>query len=189
MKLVKILSALAVIAAAGMVAAGCNSPAGSENAVAEAAGLAPESAGAPLVAGAAGTKTIKVKFEVKNGGMGLMKTEGMLAARDWSRIVYDSGAFANDYTITITVPASDEYVRIFWKATEYIWFPFYLWADMKAESCTITLDYNGNYKVATKNLIWPDVNSGNIKEFDPFTQEYVSAGECWNRLKSRSVHD
>jgi len=92
MKLVKILSALAVFAAAGMMAAGCDSPAGSG------AGDEAVSAGitAPMPDGAVGVadsdtaavKTIKVKFEVLNGGIGLLHTYGIISTQDGSYLVY-----------------------------------------------------------------------------------------------------
>jgi len=196
MKLIKILSAFAVFAAAGMVLAGCESLAGvgsgDEAVFAEASALAPDSAGAPLVAGAAGTKTIKVKFEVKNGGWGLSKSEGMLKTLDKSSVVYACNAFANDYTITITVPASDEYVWVHWKGTVFYLQPVYVKAKMKAVSGTITLDYNGrndnfDHQVATKNLEVLSVVDHRAKTHDDLTGELISIGEYWDRLKSRSV--
>jgi len=154
MKLIKILSALAVFAAAGMVLAGCDNLAGSGSGKDEAAfaeTTATESAGGTIAGSATGTKTVKVKFEVKNGG----SNAGIVSTQDDSYLVYGRDIFnaGNDYTITITVPASDEYLNIRWKGLgAFLVDNTYLKAKMKAESGTITLDYNGVGKVATKNL-------------------------------------
>jgi len=172
--------AFAVFAAGGMVLAGCDNLAGAgtgdesafgaevdsaevESAEAEAAAPEDGSAGGPSLA-ASGAKTIKIKFNVKNGGSGLWNTEGMIATWDNSKIVYNKAICANDYTITITVPEADDWVNVYWKvwAADFFEHRFYLVALAEAKSGTIVLDYNGvDYhkdtkeflpKVATKNL-------------------------------------
>jgi len=52
-----------------------------------------------------GRKTIRVKFEVKNGGDLLLGSEGIISTQDDTYLVRDHDAFANDFTITI--PKSD----------------------------------------------------------------------------------
>jgi len=184
MKLVKILSALAVFAAAGMMAAGCDSLAGSgvgdEAVFTETAGSVLNSAGSGT------TKKIKVKFEVKNGGVwGLVWSYGIVSTQDDSYLVYDWDVCANDFYITITVPASDEYLNIRWKGNEG-GFSTYVRAKMKAESGTITLDYNGNAgsgKVATKNL-------HDVKVYGPiFSDDNKWVLEDWENAKKRAVKD
>jgi len=154
MKLVKILSALAVIAAAVMTAAGCDSPAGSGNG--NEAVFAEADAGGTIAGSAAATKKIKVKFEVLQGGGGICKNAGIVSTQDDSYLVYNQKPASRDFTITITVPASDEYLNVRWWGDDF-WLPnTCIKAKMKPESGTITLDYNGfsgGYpKVATKNL-------------------------------------
>jgi len=195
MKFARILSALAVFAAAGMAAAGCESPDGVGNGYdeavsAEASGIVP-GGGAPLLAAAAGTKTIKVKFEVKNGGNGLTKSEGMLISWDESKAAYNSAKFASDYTVTITVPAGDKYLLVCWKATEGFVDKFYLFAKMKAESCTITLDFNG-YRdgrpvVATKNLEKAKPCLGD----DEYWADggWMKVRKYWEMIKSRAARN
>jgi len=153
MKPVKILSVFAVFAAAGMVPAGCDSPAGVGNGYDETASAEESgSAGGTTALSASGTKTIKVKFEVLNGGGGLFRNGGSVSTQDDSCLVKDGKAFSRDFTIKITVPASDEYLNVRWQGDD-CWQPdTYVKAKMKAKSGTITLDYNGPGKVATKNL-------------------------------------
>jgi len=161
MKLVKILSALAVIAAAGMVAAGCNTVAGNGDETAFTETAAPESTGGITAGAVARTKTIKVKFRVLNGGYGLVKSEGIIATQDNSHLIYGGGRCANDYTLVIIAPVRDEYLNVYWKSEDWMYagLPFYVSARMKPESGTITFNYNGRDPanssealVATENL-------------------------------------
>jgi len=185
MKSVRILSVSVVIAAAGMVAAGCdiNAGAGSsyneaESAQAPASGSA---AGGTMAGSASATKAIKVKFEVMNGGHGLYWSEGIVATQDNSRLIYGSGVCSNDYTVTIIAPADDGYLNIYWMCFENI--RYYCRAKMKAESGTIILDFNGwtnwdGLKIATKNLydvecFWDENHDGQEKAW-------------WEDLKKRA---
>jgi len=140
-----------VFAAAGMVLAGCESPAGVGNGYDDV--VSTEASASVLnSAGDGAAKKIKVKFNVKNGGSSLMRSDGIVSTQDDSYLVCDWDAFANDFDITITVPASDEYLNIRWKGLDFWGNGTYVKAKMKPESGTITLDYNGKGKVATKNL-------------------------------------
>jgi len=74
-------------------------------------------------------------------------------------LIYNDGSFSNDYTISITVPASDEYLNIRWWGNDFWYGDYCARAKMKPESGTIIVDYNGpNSKVTTKNLY--DVHYG-----------------------------
>jgi len=143
--------ALAVFAISGMVPAGCDNFAG-VCASAETTGVVPDSAAGTTGSGTAATKIIKVKFEVLNGGSGVCKHAGVISTQDDSYLVKNSNIVTRDFTITITVPASDEYLNVRWWGDDF-WLPdTYVKAKTKAESGTITVDYNGINKVATKNL-------------------------------------
>jgi len=176
-KLVKILSVFAVIAAAGMMAEGCVNLTGAGNGYDEAvfaaaAGLAPGSGGGTTALSAAAVKTIKVKFRVLNGGWGLTKSEGIIGTPDDSHLVLGGGRCANDYTITIFAPADVEYLNVYWRGEELLAPRGFLFcAKTKAESGTITVDYNGfhndngNFRtIATENLY--DVYQVNIDLWD-----------------------
>jgi len=151
MKHLKVLFMFAVFAAAVMVLAGCDSLVGTVNGNESASKVTP----APVFAGAGDytgpVKEIKVRFEVKNGGMGLWSSRGIVSTQDDSHLVYNKELFANDYTIKIEVPVSDEYLNVRWMGEEWLTDAF-VKAKMKAESGTITLDYNGRARVAVKNL-------------------------------------
>jgi len=186
MKLVKILSVFAVIAATGMVLTGCESPAGVGNGYNEAV-FAEEawSAGGPAFSAADGIKTISVKFKVLNGGIkGLASSGGIVSTQDDSHLVYGWAIFANDYTVTIAVPASDEYLNIRWKGFgAYFSDDTCLSAKMKAESGTITLDYNGVGKVATKNLYDVLVTADSKDWDDAIKREGTTAPEGYRIIK------
>jgi len=118
--------------------------------------------GGTSFAGASATKTIKVKFIVRNGGGGLINSRGIVSSQEDKCAVYDYDDFANDFHITVTVPASDRYLNIRWKAFQ-IWG---LQTFVKAKivvggggNYSITLDYNDGGEVATDNLY--DVTSAN----------------------------
>jgi len=119
-------------------------------------------------------RIIKVKFEVLNGGYGLLASYGIVSTKDDSYLVYDHNTAANDFDITIPVPAEDEYVNIRWKGTDIWYRDTCVNAKMKAESGTIVLDYNGRKNVATKNLY--DVLTGNFPN-------------DWQNAKKRAVSD
>jgi len=65
-----------------------------------------------------GVKRISVKFEVTNGGAGLLCSDGIVSTQDDTYLKYDGDIFANDFTITITVPVDDEYLNIRWVGQE-----------------------------------------------------------------------
>jgi len=199
--------AFAVFAAGGMVLAGCDNLAGAgtgdESAFAadveSAEAAAPEdgSAGGPSF-DASGRKTIKVKFNVKNGGWGLRQSEGMISTWDDYNIVYNWGSYANDYTIWITVPEAEEWLNVRWRADDLFRGltradRFYVFAQIRPVSCTITLDYNG-YKngqprVATENLIQPELLYGADTVWDDEEEKDITLDEYWDKLKKRSVED
>jgi len=198
MKLVKILPALAVFAAAGMTAAGCSSPAG-EGVVDEAAftGTGRDgSAGGimvdiaeedtPVFESPVIIKPVTVKFEVLNGGWGLWKSEGIVSTQDDNYTVYGSAVFSRDFYITIPVPEGDEYLNIRWRGTDGVvgLEPVYTMVKAKlkatkSKNVTITLDYNGwGNNVATKNLY--DTATGNsLDKYFYFD---------WEDAKDRSVN-
>jgi len=152
MKSIKILAAFA---AAVMVLAGCGSPAGMWDGddggpVRETGGRALKSAGS----GTDAVKIIKVKFDVRNGGTGLWKSGGIVSTQDDSRLIYNEGSFSRDYTITITVPAKDEYLNIRWWGDDFWLEGTYVKTKTKAETGTIILDYNGCGEVATSGNLY-----------------------------------
>jgi len=183
------LLVIAVFAAGGMILSGCDSPAGagsgdeavSEDICAPVTG----SASGTTAGSAAGTKKIKVKFEVGNGGLGLYKSAGIVSTQDDSYLVYDSNIFSWDFTITITVPANDEYLNIRWKGFEGLRLHTFVKAKMKAESGTITLKYNGYKKVVTNNLY--DVRIDGWDGHRPV--EAIPLANDWKKAKKRSASD
>jgi len=184
--------AFAVIAAAGMIAAGCESPAwtgigDAGTAPAEAAASVPGSAGGrePAADYAADGKHIKVKFKVKNGGFGLWLSKGIVSTQDDNYLVLNEASFANDFTITITAPESDEYLNIRWFCLDPRYMETVLKAKMKPESGTITLDYNGGNKVETKNLY--DVMTASALNRAVTITKITPLGEDWEDAKKRAV--
>jgi len=124
---------------------------------------------------------IKVKFNVKDCGWGIWKSEGIVSTQDdISYLVYNHDVFDNDFTIAIPVPQDDEYLNIRWRCWDGVAGETFVRARMKAESGTITLDYNGNLKVTTKNLY--DVAVG------PYYGKN-NLGKDWDDAKNRSVSD
>jgi len=121
-------------------------------------------------------KMISVKFNVLNGGGGLKKSQGIVGSQDNRDLVYDGNICANDFTITITVPKSDEYVNIYWhgmpiRAAEK---DRYLIAKLKIGEYgahhTIVIDYNGNSAAVTENLF--DIFQGSS---DEYSKNYTNA--------------
>jgi len=182
MKLVKILSVTVVIAAAGIMAAGCDGLAGSGNGgkavFTEVSAAAPESAGGPLLADAAGLKTINVRFEVKNGGCGLIKSFGVVSTQDDSHLNWGFGELARDFEVRITVPASEKHLNIRWEATDFFWKRTYLKAGLQigdgGVTYNIVLEYNGRGKVAVKNLQDVSLNTKDVN--NDFYNAYKRAG-------------
>jgi len=115
------------------------------------------------IGSAKATKTIKVKFIVKNGGGGLINSRGIVSSQEDKCAVYDYDDFANDFHITVTVPASDRYLNIRWKAYELWGLQTFVKAKMVVAAdgnYSITLDYNDGGEVATDNLY--DVTSATL---------------------------
>jgi len=154
MRLVKILSVFAVFAAAGMILAGCDSPAGSGNGDEGASGVtsAPvHSAGGAAERDAAAVKKIQVRFKVNAG---LCKNGGIVSTQDDSYLVYYPELIGSShFTIPVNVPASDEYLNIRWRCADWLKKDdTFVKAKMKAEGGTVTLNYKGAGKVDAKNL-------------------------------------
>jgi len=110
------------------------------------------------------TYTYYVKFNVKNGGKGLLYSEGILVSPDGSTAVKDSDFFANDFHITISFsyPAISfpDYLIVYWSGDDEIspdsgW-PLVLKAKMRLirniYKYEIILDFNGGTNVNTNNL-------------------------------------
>jgi len=194
MKLVKILP---LFAAAGMVLAGCDS-----RAVAETGGSAApvetspdgtDSTGAggddaAVTDDPAAVKKISVRFEVLNGGLGLWKTWGIAAAGDSDYSVRSGARFANDFTITITVPAAVDYLNISFKSQDVAGVKGYLDAalDIKdAGKYTIGIDFN------LKNLDVPSFSTKNLRNVWWYFPENGDAEHLcekwWNELWNKAV--
>jgi len=174
-----------------MVLAGCDNLAGSgsgNNEAAFAETTATESAGGTIAGSTelsdSALKKIRVKFEVKNGGFGLLSSEGIISTQDDdSYIVYDKASCASDYTITVRVPASDEYLNVRWRGDDFmISDNTYVKAKMKPKSGIITLDYNGYGRVATKNLYDVEVSG----DFDIYNNQTWIAAD-WKAAEKRAV--
>jgi len=174
--------ALAVFAASVMAPAGCESPAGvgngGEAVFAEEGAPVAGNAGGPAALSAAGTKTIKVRFEVLNGGWGVIKSYGVVSTRDDSHLNWGFGELAEDFDIEITVPASETYLNVRWKATDFFWKETYLKSGIQLEdgkgTYPVVLDYNGRGKVATKNLLDVSLNTEDVN--NDFYNALIRAG-------------
>jgi len=182
--------AFAVFAAAGMAAAGCDNLTGVDNrydeaasaeAAAEAGGSVTGGAGGITAFSAAAFKTINVKFEVLNGGLGLIKSCGIVSNQDDRYLVYDGAICANDFTVTIMVPASDEYLNVRWRGND-IGQDVVVRGKMKAESCTVEVDFKLIGYPDTKNLY--DVRRGYVTLGDNKTEFYYD----WEDAYGRAVH-
>jgi len=188
--------ALAAFAAGGIVLAGCDSPAGvatgyNEAVFAETSAPAPESGGG-AIAGSTVTKKIKVKFNVKNGGWGLIKSQGIVSKQDDSYLVSGSAGCADDFVIEITVPASENYLNIRWKGTDTGWKCTYLKAKMElaggqVRDYTIVLDYNGRGKVATKKLSDVTVNTKDVNNDFSNALALADGGTSTDNLQTITV--
>jgi len=141
-----------------------------------------------------GSKTIDVKFEVENGGGGLWYSAGIVSTQDDTYLVYDSDCYASDFTITITVPASDQYLNIRWAAKEYEFLTdnskkmTFVTAKMPvsvAGNYTIGLDYNGIGSVATSNL--NDVHI--VTNYNMDSGANADQNADWRNAVSRSIPD
>jgi len=168
MKNLKVLFVAAAVAAAVLPAA-CDTAAWQPDA--DNPGTAFTGAGPAGSLTQAGWKVVTVKFTVLNGGrFGLKKSQGIVSSQDNSILVWNGNICANDFTITITVPRSDEYLNIYWWGVP-IW-PTerdrYLKAKLEVSEYgkyyTIVIDYNGNDVVTTENLF--DIRQGDLYGFD-----------------------
>jgi len=75
--------------------------------------------------------------------------------------------FANDFTIRITVLASDEYLNICWRGQDYIGGYTYVKAKfplINPAGDTIVLDYNGSGHIDTKHLYDAGVYAHNSQD-------------------------
>jgi len=121
------------------------------------------------------TKTITVKFVVKNGGSGLVGSDGIVSTQDDSYLVRDSDFVANDFYITITIPEDNQYVNIRWKGLTItatnVTAKMYVGVGGNYQ---ITLNYNGIGNVATENL-WDVVCKGNDDA------AYLEFKDAWDR--------
>jgi len=135
-------------------------------------------------------RTVTVKFEVQNGGTwGLDCTRGIVSTQDDTYLVHDGDDFANDFTIGITVPASDQYLNIRWEAipesSRVV--PTYLKAKMYvggAGNYIIGLDYNGGGSVATANLY--DVSI--VQNWNGH-EGHTDYNSDWNHAYNNSIPD
>jgi len=160
--LMAIALALAVFAA-GMVPAGCENltgtGAGDATVFTETTEPVPESAGGPSTAIASGLsrlKTINIKFEVYNGGWGLVESQCIISNEADDYLATCRSEFYYDYTGEISVPVSEKFLNIRWRAKDGLRRCTYLKAKMRLDEYggdyIIVLDYNGRGNVATKNL-------------------------------------
>jgi len=172
------------LSAADVAAAGTDT---SGDVTADDSGVTPPAAGY-----VPGRKEVKVKFEVKNGGYGLLKSGGIVSAQDDSYLVYNNASYANDFTIKIMIPSGDEYVNIRWKGEDWISPETYVKAKMKIHKSDgayiIVIDYNGFAKVATEYLY--DVLAGSyhktLPDYPVFDYFYF-LGQDWEYAKGYAV--
>jgi len=159
MKLVKILSVLAVFAATGMMLAGCDSPAGSGNGgeVVFTKEAAPESAGAANAHGSLAGTTYHIAIKVANGGRGLKENSVVVSDATDSILVKNRHQYSIDHTINISAPRDTPYLIIRWCGTEvwtltrsYLKAKLYNPGDTNMLKCYI--DYNGDMNVYTEGL-------------------------------------
>jgi len=145
-----------------------------------------------LAAARPGTKKIKVKFEVENGGYGLTYSEGIVSTQDDSYLIHDWDFCANDYTITISVPENDKYLNIRWHCAEMFRGETYIKAKMKAESDIVTMSYRNVGSVATETLgrSLYDAEVNGIKGLDK-EPEYSNWDfyKDWTEAERRAVSD
>jgi len=130
-----------------------------------------------------GRKTIKVKFEVKNGGDLLLGSEGIISTQDDTYLVRDHDAFANDFTITITIPKSDNYVNLRWKCVSTSDDPTYLKGKVGVSNqggvtYKPVIDYNGPNNLSTQNIYDKEVT-----QYDP------PLVNDWHDAFNRSIPD
>jgi len=125
MKTVRVVSVFAMFAAAGLVTTGCEGFAGpgNGNTAADAGTLlsGPDGTGAvgnatPDASGEA--KTIRVRFEVTDGGPGFVRTWGITGANDLSCLVKHGDWFGNHFVIPVTVPAAEKRLNIYFKSLD-----------------------------------------------------------------------
>jgi len=148
----------ALILSFGLVLACCDtgtgtSPSDQEARVAEINSLLTEHA-------TVDTRSITVRFDVQNGGWGLWKTWGIVSSQDDTILATDCRDYANDYSITLKVPTSDEYVNIRWSGSTYLTTTpekdTFVKGKMSLRSSKsvyfVGIDYNGAGDVETTHL-------------------------------------
>jgi len=164
---------LAIFTAAGMVLAGCDSLAGTDSSDVspESPGIVLNSAGGPSAAADSCARKIKIKFDVRNGGWGLIGSDGIVSTQDDSRLVRDGGYFAGDYRINITIPASDRYLNIRWCGNDSVHGATYVKAklDLNAAVDAIVFDYCG----------YANVNAGNLYDVQVYGNSSIDAYLDW----------
>jgi len=92
-------------------------------------------------------KKIYVKFEVRNGGCGLIRSAGILSDSSDIVLIYKGNDWAGDYEITYPVLKEDhnEWMWVRWAGRDF----FNRWTYVKGKFCPkntstiITFDYNG----------------------------------------------
>jgi len=57
---------------------------------------------------------IKVKFQVKNGNIGLIRSWGLVADWNLNNVFRGTGVCANDYWINVLVPKYSAYISVYW---------------------------------------------------------------------------
>jgi len=174
----------AVVLSFGLVLAGCDTGLAVPDvstADADTSGNVTASvSGSPSPAAAYPARNIKVKFEIKNGGItGLWESRGIVSVLrpDCLYLVKDKNMFSKDFTISTIAPADCKYAGIFWMGTEASGAEVAICASLRIDArtdYTIVIDYEGQYSYpVTKNLV--DVFFLDIKKFDLYWAEAV-----WN---------
>jgi len=121
-----------------------------------------------------GTREITVRFEVLNGGWGLTKSYGIVSTQDDSYLLINNGVSSGDYDITIPVSPGDEYLNIRWKG-KTVEGDTVLKAKMKAESGTITVDYQGYNDIMQPSVAVNNLYDVEIDKPGVYTDYKVSA--------------
>jgi len=108
------------------------------------------------------TDTVNLKFEVLNGGAGLMWSKAMISTQDDSHVIWDGDTLANDFYMSITVPDTDEYINVRWLGGAFFNHEtvFKAKLDYRTANKILTINYNGYKKVTVKNLYDVRVGGG-----------------------------
>jgi len=139
-------------------------------------------------------KTLEIKFKVGNGGAGLKNSKGIVSTQSDGYLVRDGDSTSKDFTITITVPAEDQYVNIRWYCNTMIENDLYLVAKKYVEGngkYVIELDYNGNSnpRIDTKGTL-RDVRIGTGQQaVDPYVRGSPTLESDFNNAWSRAIPD